>query len=279
MSGHGRAGEAPALEVLLDFDGTLVEPNVAIELITEFAPDGRRISEEVDLALHAGEMTLRQAWEREAALLPPDRIEEMIAWVRTRVPLRAGARSWLAQLDRYGVPVTVVSGGLDFYIAPVLAREGLALPVLSDSARIGPDGRLEVTHPHGHASCRLCGICKAQAVLRTVRPGARSVFLGDGSTDRYAAEVTDIVFARRRLIDICRRAGIPYYPFESFAPVEAQFERWLSGAEPMPEPRIRGLPGSKCPISAAGGRLEGAPTAPDGNGAPTHPAPAARGPG
>lgn len=236
------------LRVILDFDGTLVEPNVAILLVEEFVPNGHEIAHEIDLQLHEGRLGLREAWQRQAALLPIDRVPEMARFVRDRVPLRGGARELLNLLQRHGVPVTVVSGGLEFYIREVLDREGLNLPVRSDHLIVAPDGTPKVVHPYGHPTCRLCGICKAGIVERG-GSDPRTVFVADGSTDRYGAEAADIVFARRRLLEYCRRVGIPCFPFEDFAPVTEQFARWLDDGLDLPPVRRRGLAGSACPIS------------------------------
>lgn len=248
---------ATQLRVVLDFDGTLVDPNVAIILVEEFAPNGRAIAHEIDVLLHEGKIGLREAWRRQVALLSADRMGEMITFARHKVPLRKGAHDFLALLRRHGVPVTVVSGGLEFYIREVLDREGLDLPIQSDRLSVLPSGEMSVVHPFEHPTCRLCGICKA-GIVDDASSGRRSVFIADGSTDRYGAESADIVFARRRLLEYCRRVGIPCYPFEDFEPVTAQFSRWLVADEPIPARRAAGLADSPCPISRA---LAGAPVA------------------
>jgi 2-hydroxy-3-keto-5-methylthiopentenyl-1-phosphate phosphatase len=236
------------LEVFLDFDGTLVGPNVAILIVEEFAKDGRRLAHEVDLALHAQKLTLRQAWEQEARELPADRLPEMIEFVRKNVPLRPGAREFVELLRRHRVSTTILSGGLDFFIRPVLEREAFDLPVRSETAVPDPSGGLTVQYPWGHPTCRLCGICKA-LVVEGPGPTRRTVFVGDGSTDRYGAEVADIVFARHRLLDFCRSNGILCYPFDDFGPVIERFESWLERGEALPAPRARGRAESLCPIS------------------------------
>jgi 2-hydroxy-3-keto-5-methylthiopentenyl-1-phosphate phosphatase len=238
----------PPLRVLLDFDGTLVGPNVAMLLVETFCPDGARVAREVDEALHAGAISLREAWDREVALLPADRIEEMRQFVVREVPLREGARDLASLFGRHAVDVTVLSGGLDFFIRPVLEREGLPYPVLSEHLVVGPR-TLGIEYPHGHPVCRLCGICKANAVVGASGAQARTVFIGDGSTDRYGAEVADVVFARRRLQEYCRRQGIPFLPFENFEPVTERFTAWLERGEPVPERTTLGLPTSPCPVS------------------------------
>ena len=254
-SAHGTEHPRGApLRVVLDFDGTLVEPNVAILLVTEFARDGPAVAHEIDQLLHEGRIGLREAWQRQAALLPGDRVPEMARYVREHVPLRGRAHDFLALARDHAVPVTVVSGGLDFYIREVLDREHLDLPIRSDALEHLPDGSVQVVHPFGHASCRLCGICKAQ-IVEDRPPSEQTVFIADGSTDRYGAETADIVFARHRLLDYCRRVGIPCYPFEDFGPVTDQFRRWLERVEPLPERRARGRPESSCPISQSLSRL------------------------
>ncbi len=239
---------SPRLRVLLDFDGTLVGPNVAMLLVETFCPDGARVAREVDEALHAGSISLREAWDREVALLPADRLDEMREFVVQEVPLREGAHELAALLLRHSVDVTVLSGGLDFFIRPVLDREGFPYPVLSERLLVD-SARLGIEYPHGHPDCRICGICKAQVVVRYARPGAPTVFVGDGSTDRYAAEVADVVFARRRLQEYCRRQGIPYLAFETFDPVTATIKSWLENGEPIPVRDRRGLASSVCPVS------------------------------
>jgi len=173
---------------------------------------------------------------------------EMVKFARHKVPLRKGAKEFLALLQRHQVPVSVVSGGLEFYIREVLDREGLRLPIQSDRLAVLPSGEMSVIHPFEHPTCRLCGICKA-GIVDDGSTGRRSVFIADGSTDRYGAETADIVFARRRLLEYCRRVSIPCYPFEDFEPVTAQFSRWLESEEPIPTRRAAGLADSPCPIS------------------------------
>ncbi len=242
------SSQAP-FRIFLDFDGTLVESNVAVDLVERFAEDGVRVAHETDIQLHQGEITLRQAWERQAALLPWDRVPAMTEFVVREIPLRVGAREMIDLLRAHSVPVVVLSGGLDFYIRAILDREGLEYPFLSDTANRGPKGKLLVDHPHGHPTCRQCGICKAQAIGMPLPVADRTIFIGDGSTDRFAAEVADIVFARRRLLAYCRAHGIDCFEFEDFRPVTERLRRWLENNEPLPPHRTRGLVDSICPIS------------------------------
>jgi 2-hydroxy-3-keto-5-methylthiopentenyl-1-phosphate phosphatase len=248
-AGRPRAG--PALSVSLDFDGTLVEENVAMRLLEEFVPGGREVAERIDARLTAGLMTLREAWAEEVALLPVDRMEEMATFSVRSTHLRRGAADLCHRLRQAGIPAIVLSGGLDFYIAPILENAGIELPVFSDKVLVGPDGRLRVVHPHAHATCTLCGICKAHAVRSSSSPSGaeRTIFVGDGSTDRYAAEVADIIFARHRLRAYCERFGILHEPFEEFGPVTERILDWHEGRRALPPARSVGRGESPCLLS------------------------------
>jgi 2-hydroxy-3-keto-5-methylthiopentenyl-1-phosphate phosphatase len=269
----------PRYRVFIDFDGTLVVPNVAILLVERFCPDGATVAHEVDQLLHTGKITLREAWDRQTALLPADRLAEMTQWAVDTVPLREGAREFVDLLHDEQIPAAVVSGGLDFYIRAVLDREEIRLPFLSDSLDRSQPGSVRVTHPFGHPTCRLCGICKAQVVRSRSSAAELTVFLGDGSTDRYGAEVADIVFARHRLKTYCEQSRVPFVPFDDFRSVTAQFRRWLDGTDPTPIRSALGLSSSPCPISreladrpavsALADRAPGAPRGPVGMSAPT----------
>ena len=176
----------------------------------------------------------------------------MAAWSVRNTPFRPGASDLLALLREHAIPTSIVSGGLDFYIHPILRNAGIDLPVYSDVLRVEPPNGLQLSHPYGHPTCRLCGICKAQTVVGRGDDGRRSVFCGDGSTDKYAAEVADIVFARRRLKGYCETSGIPHYAFEEFGPVTQQLRRWIEREEPLPPPA-----GSDSPIPPARSRAPG----------------------
>ena len=46
--------------------------------------------------------------------------------------------------------------------------------------------------------------------------GAKTLLIGDGASDFCAADRVDFVFAKHRLIEHCRAAGIPYVPITGF---------------------------------------------------------------
>ena len=114
-----------------------------------------------------------------------------------------------------GVPVVVVSGGLDFYIEAVLSREGLRLPFLSDRLTVNGGGRPGVLHPFGHPTCRLCGICEAQVVRSPASRGADGLHRRRKYQSLWSRGGRPRL-ARHRLKAYPEGLQIPFIPFEDF---------------------------------------------------------------
>jgi 2-hydroxy-3-keto-5-methylthiopentenyl-1-phosphate phosphatase len=117
-----------------------------------------------------------------------------------------------------------VSDGFGFFIAPALEALGVGeLPVVT--ARTTFVGRrASVEFPNGNPACYVCGTCKRDRVLAHQAAGRAVVFIGDGESDRYAAGYSDIVWAKRSLVQICLEAGWPFRHWTDFREIEA----WLA---------------------------------------------------
>ncbi len=162
-----------------------------------------------------------------------------------RQPLDPTFPAAMEAARRHGVEVEVVSDGFGFYVSPALDRLGAGdLAVATAEMRWGPDGRPEIRFPYGHPACFVCGTCKRQRVLAHQARGAHVAFVGDGVSDRYAAEHADTVFAKDLLVGACEAAGIPYRPWSDFADIAAWLDEVAANparlAPPRPRPFICG---------------------------------------
>ncbi len=213
-------GRPPAWQVasvLVDFDGTASPLDGFIELCRRFVGDDweRHFAR----ASWKGSATHRADMARLARLLRAPR-DELLAFALEHITLDPGFAAFVRWAQGRGVEVAVVSDGLGFYVEPLLAAAGLShVPVLTNVLVEGVDG-LTLRHPREHPRCRGCGTCKMQAVLDHRRRGPVA-FVGDGSSDRYAAVYADVVFAKDVLARICARDGLPFVPWETFDDVRA----------------------------------------------------------
>jgi 2-hydroxy-3-keto-5-methylthiopentenyl-1-phosphate phosphatase len=118
--------------------------------------------------------------------------------------------------------VTLVSDGFGFYIPPILRAAGLEnVRVITNTW--SQDGEPRIAFGNGHRECIGCGTCKMNAVL-DARGRGRVAFVGEGSSDRYGALYSDVVFAKDRLVEIATADGVPFATWETFDDVRVQLE-------------------------------------------------------
>jgi 2-hydroxy-3-keto-5-methylthiopentenyl-1-phosphate phosphatase len=222
--------------VLVDFDGTACSVDVASALCARFAAEGWR---ELDRAVERGELTLRTAIDAQTPMLLASH-EQLLGFALSNfavAPSFLDLVSWAREVD---IPVVIVSDGFGFYIEPMLAAAGLeSVRVLANQLVEDVHGR-RLLHPHANPDCDACGTCKMQAVLDYQRRLGEVAFVGEGASDRYAATYADMVFAKDRLVGICRRDGIGYAPWSTFDDVR---ETLLTRSDPT----RKGVTPRRCP--------------------------------
>jgi 2,3-diketo-5-methylthio-1-phosphopentane phosphatase len=210
--------------ILCDFDGTVSVEDITDSLLERF---GRSGWQAIEAAWKRGEIGSRDCMDRQVALL-----EATPAELDAHLDAMAIDRAFpafVAAAQAAGVPLAIVSDGLDHAIRRILAPHGLAgLPVVAN--RLQPQGahgwRLEF--PHGADGC-CSGNCKCACAARARATRSRVLLVGDGASDFCAAGVADLVFAKHRLIEHCRAAGIPYVPVTGFADALALLPALLAG--------------------------------------------------
>ena len=216
----------PQLAVLVDFDGTFTQQDVGELLLDTFAPlEWRKEAE----AWRTGAITFRELNEREFAYLPVEKRLEMVQFALERATLRPGAEALARFCELREIPLEIVSGGLDFYIQPLLRKFGMEHIPLSSSkvADFSQGERVVPTYPPDVVVCETSGVCKCSRVWHYREEGYRVVFVGDGNSDRCVAGEADVVYARRALARYCQEQGIAHTPFETMDEVVAGLKSLL----------------------------------------------------
>ncbi len=207
------------IECFLDFDGTITEVDTLVLLLDRFAPPSWWDIENEVLADRYNEQDSLQAEMDLLRVTWPEAREFLLREAR----LRAGFPELLAWLREREIPVTVLSGGFRPIIEIVFAREGIELPVCANDIEIEGEHWRVVPAPHPRIRDR-CNHCKTWHLEQARQRGHKTIYFGDGTTDRCAAEAADLLFARDYLAGWCERQGVPYYPFEDFVEVIGKLE-------------------------------------------------------
>ena len=203
--------------LVIDFDGTVTEQDVLDAVAPRFGdPDLYR---EVEEGLDDGTMTLHEVIRRE---FEPVRapLDDVVAWVLDYARVRPGFRELVELARARGWRLVIVSSGFRELIEPVLAQEGLdGIEIVSNSVEASPSGwRVRFRDSE---SCGTCGQPCKRATVEALGDGGEVVYVGDGYSDRCAAENADRVFATRGLAAYLRERGVAFEPFEDFYEIAA----------------------------------------------------------
>lgn len=201
--------------IFCDFDGTITINDNIVAIIRHFDPPGwQQIVDDV-----VGERkSIRQGVGEMFRLLPTSRKDEIIEYAITNARIRDGFEELLRFCRYEGIEFYVTSGGIDFFVYPILERFGIPKDHIYCNGSDFSGERVEITWPHpcdGHCT-NDCGMCKTTIMRRFPAERYERLLIGDSVTDFEGAKLADGVFARSHLIDKCNALGVPYTPFETF---------------------------------------------------------------
>jgi 2-hydroxy-3-keto-5-methylthiopentenyl-1-phosphate phosphatase len=212
------------ISLLIDYDGTISRLDVGDALLGRLVADRAAVARK-DAQYDSGEVGSRELLRWDMDELPQD--QARLLAIATGIPQDETLSLLVEKARAHGAAVEVVSDGLGFYIEANLARLGLTdLPVATNRNAVAGGGS-GMGFPFGHPTCLVCGTCKRQRVFQHQRAGRVVVLIGDGTSDRYAAAHADVVFAKGKLVDICRAEGWPTLAWTSFADIAAWLESGL----------------------------------------------------
>jgi 2-hydroxy-3-keto-5-methylthiopentenyl-1-phosphate phosphatase len=207
--------------VVVDFDGTICPHDVSEEILRAFASPEWWV---IDLEFQRGEIGSRECLVRQGALLTGNR-DDMLAFALDRFPLDPTFPPFVDWARAGGLEVAVASDGLGFYVEPMLHAAGVkGLPVLTNKFLLTNEAPV-FGFPNAHPECVGCGTCKMNEVLGYRRRSGSVAFVGEGHSDRYGALYADLVFASKHLVDICRKDGVAFLPWQTFDDVREGLER------------------------------------------------------
>lgn len=199
-------------QIIVDFDGTVTKKDTTDLLLSRFAlPQWREIEDEWT----SGKIGSRECMRRQVDLIraTPQQMQEFISFIE----IDWHFKSFVRLCQRMGLPLKIVSDGLDLTIRAVLHRAGLdGLTIVANHLTHLGEDRWALTSPHASADCRsAAGTCKCAVAGQ--RAPLLTLLIGDGRSDRCLAREADLVFAKASLLKYCQAENLPHQAFETFA--------------------------------------------------------------
>jgi HAD superfamily phosphoserine phosphatase-like hydrolase len=205
--------------LVLDFDGTVTQEDLLDTIASRFGDDA--VYQEVEDGLHEGRLTLREVITREFRPVRTP-LEEVVRWELENVRIRPGFHQLVRLAGERGWRVVIVSSGFHELIEPILEREGVDVELHANRVDARAEGWRVLWQYEG--SCESCGESCKRAIVRDFAGDDEIVYVGDGYSDRCAAESADRVFATRGLARYLDQRGVPYEPFHDFHDVAARLD-------------------------------------------------------
>ena len=201
--------------IFCDFDGTITKNDNIIAIIRHFNPAGWEtivddiIRQRISIQAGVGKLF---------SLLPSSRQQEVVDYAITNAEIRDGFEDLLAYCKAEQIPFYVTSGGIDFFVYPILSRFDIPVEHIYCNGSSFEGAAIEITWPHPcdeHCD-RNCGMCKTTIMRRFPPEQYERILIGDSVTDFEGAKLADLVFSRSHLSEKCRELGLPFVPYETF---------------------------------------------------------------
>lgn len=212
--------------ILCDFDGTVTVEDTTDTLLERF---GRRGWEVLEADWRGGRINSHDCMAGQVALLDMDH-DEFDAHLAERA-LDPAFADFVDVAHKLGVPIEILSDGLDYAIHNILRRAGLdCLPVTSNRLRQVADREWSLEFPNASATCRVAsGTCKCARAALAQFARKRTLLIGDGASDFCVAETADFVFAKGKLVAHCIAKNIPHAAIDGFADALSLLPALVSG--------------------------------------------------
>lgn len=216
-------GERLTMRIFSDFDGTMTIADTIMAVMAHFDPPGwKKIVEN----MFANRTSVRHGVGQLFSLFPSAYKEAIVSYVTTHVKFRSGLQPLLSWCAQQNIPFYVVSGGVDFFIDPLIATWNIPKHHVYCNMGDFSGERIRIVWPHpcDRHCVQDCGLCKP-SVMRALPQADVTVMVGDSLTDYGASREADVVFARAHLATYCAQHHLTYVPFHTFDDVLTHLTR------------------------------------------------------
>ncbi|MET4561312.1 2-hydroxy-3-keto-5-methylthiopentenyl-1-phosphate phosphatase [Lysinibacillus parviboronicapiens] len=204
--------------IFCDFDGTITATDNIVSLMTHFVPEE---SEKIAKAMMAQTITFKEGVTAMFELLSTTQKDDVIQYLLDTAVIREGFGEFVHYAHEHAIPFYVVSGGVDFFIEPMLEKFGPFSGVYCNSADFS-EKQITLIYPNScDEECAKyesqgCGCCKPTVMRKVAHNDHFKIVIGDSISDFEAAKQADLVLARDHLITRCEDLHISHKPFETF---------------------------------------------------------------
>ncbi|MCL1886699.1 MAG: MtnX-like HAD-IB family phosphatase [Betaproteobacteria bacterium] len=204
--------------ILCDFDGTISHQDVTDTLLKHFGMDGYL---ELEEDWKAGKIGSRICMREQIALLDMSPVE--LDDCLSKIDIDPAFIKFAATAASLGIPLHIVSDGLDYAIHHILQRYRLpSIPVYANRLLYRGEKRWQLEFPYANANCEKgSGHCKCKHVSQRCPQSSSILYVGDSTSDFCVSGKVSHVLAKNKLIAYCLQNGISHTPIRHFDDAQA----------------------------------------------------------
>ncbi len=212
--------------ILCDFDGTISVRDIGYLLVNQFTSGNW---EPIDQDFREGKIGSKEAYSRIAKILKGDE-STILHFVQEHSQIDPSFSIFFQYCREKDIDIKIVSDGLDFYIKKILEIHHLSeIPFYANGTHFRDKEGMDISFPHSEEECGLCGTCKKKLIQIHRKEYDSIFFVGNGLSDRCAAQEADFVFAKGSLYTYCIEQDITCHFFKDFREILNDLKKQIRG--------------------------------------------------
>ena len=206
------------LKVFVDFDGTITLEDVGEEIFRKFGCTEK--TDKIIEDLLSDKISSRQCWDELCNSVEYANRKELEDFIDS-LDVDPTFVSFVKFCGANEIELIVLSDGFDFYINRLFSKEDLVgLKYYSNKLNVNEDGKLSAEYPHYDSDSPTSANCKKNHIINHSSDDDFTIYIGDGNSDKDAAQYCDFIFAKNDLLKYCSVERISFYPFKDFIDVQ-----------------------------------------------------------
>lgn len=213
------------LKVFIDFDGTITTEDVGDAIFRKFGDSVK--ADEIINDLHNDKISSRECWDLLCSLINNIDKDELNEFINS-IEIDNYFHAFVTFCEANKVDLFILSDGFDYYIKRILEKQNLShLKFFANTLEI-VNGKFIPRYPFYNPEYRTSANPKRNHIIDNSSDDDYTFYIGDGNSDKDAAQYCDYIFAKNGLLKFCELERISYYPFKNFNDVTERIKELLS---------------------------------------------------
>jgi 2,3-diketo-5-methylthio-1-phosphopentane phosphatase len=208
------------IKVFVDFDGTITFEDVGEAIFNKFG-ESEKVGKTVEDLLN-DKISSRQCWDDLCDSVDAVNKAELDEFI-DKLDVDPSFTTFVKFCDENRIDMIVLSDGFDYYIDRLFNKAGLTgLKYYSNKLFVHEKGILKAEYPYFDVNSPTSANCKKNHIINHSDDNDYTVYIGDGNSDKEAAQYCDFIFAKDGLARFCSMQRISFYPFKNFTDVQSK---------------------------------------------------------